>query len=116
MLRSRVGSDLFSEQPLTRAKLQLLDWCTIINQSLPAPALEFDTKTGNLLFLRAQPPPILGPAFRLILPFCIRFMAKSRAPFGSFCQSRLCSSARRIPQLRAVLASAPVPAPLHSGD
>jgi hypothetical protein len=34
------------------------------------------------------------------------FHAKSRAPFGSFCQSRLCSSARRLPQTRAVLASA----------
>ena len=31
--------------------------------------------------------------------------AKSSAPFGSSCQSRLCSSARRMPQNRAVLAS-----------
>src|SRR5208282_3470894 len=47
---------------------------------------------------------------RLIFaPFHIRFMAKSRAPFGSFCQYRLCSSARRLPQPRAVLASAPLP-------
>jgi hypothetical protein len=49
-------------------------------------------------------------SLRLIFPpFHIRFMAKSRAPFGSFCQSRLCSSARRLPQTRAVLASAPLP-------
>jgi len=37
----------------------------------------------------------------------IRFTAKSAAPLGSSCQSRLCSSARRLPQNRAVLASAP---------
>ena len=36
-----------------------------------------------------------------------RFRAKSAAPVSSSCQSRLCSSARRIPQNRAVLASAP---------
>lgn len=62
------------------------------------------------------PPANLGAAFRLIFSFHIRFMANFRAPFGSFCQSRLCSSARRKKQRRAVLASAPVPAPLRSGD
>jgi hypothetical protein len=46
-------------------------------------------------------------SLRLVLPH-IRFTAKSRAPVGSPCQSRLCSSARRIPQNRAVLASAPL--------
>ena len=55
-------------------------------------------------------------ALRLIFPLHIRFMVKSGALVGSFCQSRLCSSARRTPQMRAVLASAPVPAPLRSGD
>jgi len=48
--------------------------------------------------------------------FLIRFTAKSGAPVGSFCQSRLCSSARRIPRNRAVLASAPLRAPLRSGN
>ena len=28
-------------------------------------------------------------------------MAQSRAPFGSFCQSRLCSSARRLPPVQS---------------
>src|SRR5215472_6614834 len=46
-------------------------------------------------------------SLRLVLFSHIRFTAKSSAPLGSFCQSRLCSSARRIPQNRAVLASAP---------
>ena len=44
----------------------------------------------------------------LIFLLQIRFKAKSAAPVGSSCQSRLCSSARRIPQNRAVLASAPL--------
>jgi hypothetical protein len=52
--------------------------------------------------------PILGAAFRLILRFHVRFMAKYRATFGSSCQFRLCSSARRKPKTGAVLASAPV--------
>src|SRR5215469_12663560 len=39
--------------------------------------------------------------------FLIRFTAKSRAPVGSSCTSRLCSCARRKTQNRAVLASAP---------
>jgi hypothetical protein len=46
-------------------------------------------------------------SLRLVFLPHIRFTAKSRAPVGSSCQSRLCSSARRIPQNRAVLASAP---------
>jgi hypothetical protein len=46
-------------------------------------------------------------SLRLVFLRHIRFTAKSGAPVGSFCQSRLCSSARRIPQNRAVLASAP---------
>jgi len=46
-------------------------------------------------------------SLRLVFHLHIRFTAKSSAPLGSFCQSRLCSSARRIPQNRAVLASAP---------
>jgi hypothetical protein len=46
-------------------------------------------------------------SLRLVLLSHIRFTAKSAAPVGSSCQSRLCSSARRIPQNRAVLASAP---------
>jgi hypothetical protein len=50
-----------------------------------------------------------GTAFGLSSFLCyIRFTAESGAPVGSFCQSRLCSSARRIPQNRAVLASAPL--------
>jgi hypothetical protein len=53
--------------------------------------------------------------------FHIRFMAKSRDSVRLLCQSRLCSSARRIQQPRAVLSSAPLPlnrsrAPLCSGD
>ncbi len=55
-------------------------------------------------------------SLRLVFLRHIRFTAKSGAPVGSFCQSRLCSSARRIPQKRAVLASAPLWAPLRSGD
>ena len=47
-------------------------------------------------------------SLRLVFLPHIRFTAKSRAPVGSPCQSRLCSSARRIPQNRAVLASAPL--------
>jgi hypothetical protein len=47
-------------------------------------------------------------SLRLVFLPHIRFTAKSGAPVGSFCQSRLCSSARRIPQNRAVLASAPL--------
>ena len=47
-------------------------------------------------------------SLRLVFLPHIRFTAKSRAPVGSFCQSRLCSSARRIPHNRAVLASAPL--------
>jgi hypothetical protein len=47
-------------------------------------------------------------SLRLVFLPHIRFTAKSAAPVGSSCQSRLCSSARRIPQNRAVLASAPV--------
>ena len=47
-------------------------------------------------------------SLRLVFLPRIRFTAKSGAPVGSFCQSRLCSSARRIPQNRAVLASAPL--------
>jgi hypothetical protein len=46
-------------------------------------------------------------SLRLVFLPHIRFTAKSRAPVGSSCQSRLCSSARCIPQNRAVLASAP---------
>jgi hypothetical protein len=46
-------------------------------------------------------------SLRLVFLPHIRFTAKSAAPVGSSCQSRLCSSARRIPQNRAVLASAP---------
>ena len=46
-------------------------------------------------------------SLRLVFSSHIRFTAKSSAPLGSSCQSRLCSSARRIPQNRAVLASAP---------
>jgi hypothetical protein len=46
-------------------------------------------------------------SLRLVFLPHIRFTAKSRAPVGSPCQSRLCSSARRIHQNRAVLASAP---------
>jgi hypothetical protein len=38
---------------------------------------------------------VLGTAFRLIVPFHIRFMANDGAPRGSFCQVRFCSSARR---------------------
>jgi hypothetical protein len=55
-------------------------------------------------------------SLRLVFLPHIRFKAKSRAPVGSSCQSRLCSSARRINQKRAVLASAPLRAPLRSGD
>lgn len=54
-------------------------------------------------------PPLSGSAFgcsSFLLP-PIRFTAKSRAPLGSFCKSRLCSFARRLNQNRAVLASAP---------
>ena len=47
-------------------------------------------------------------SLRLVFLPHIRFTAKSSAPVGSSCQSRLCSSARRIPQDRAVLASAPL--------
>jgi hypothetical protein len=47
-------------------------------------------------------------SLRLVFLPHIRFTAKSAAPVGSSCQSRLCSSARRIPQNRAVLASAPL--------
>jgi hypothetical protein len=47
-------------------------------------------------------------SLRLVFLPHIRFRAKSAAPVGSSCQSRLCSSARRIPQDRAVLASAPL--------
>jgi hypothetical protein len=47
-------------------------------------------------------------SLRLVFLPLIRFTAKSAAPVGSSCQSRLCSSARRIPQNRAVLASAPL--------
>ena len=36
-------------------------------------------------------------SLRLVFLPRIRFTAKSGAPVGSFCQSRLCSSARRIP-------------------
>jgi hypothetical protein len=50
--------------------------------------------------------PILGAAFRLILRFHVRFMAKYRATFGSSCQFRLCSSARRKPKTGAVLVRA----------
>jgi hypothetical protein len=46
-------------------------------------------------------------SLRLVLFPTFVFTAKSSAALGSFCQSRLCSSARRIPQNRAVLASAP---------
>jgi hypothetical protein len=46
-------------------------------------------------------------SLRLVFLPHIRFTAKSATPVGSSCQSRLCSSARRIPQNRAVLASAP---------
>jgi len=52
-------------------------------------------------------------SFRPVFLRHIRFTAKSGAPVGSFCQSRLCSSARRIPQKRAVLASAPLRPPLR---
>ena len=47
-------------------------------------------------------------SLRLVFLAHIRFTAKSSAAVGSYCQSRLCSSARRIPQNRAVLASAPL--------
>jgi hypothetical protein len=46
-------------------------------------------------------------SLRLVFLPYVRFTAKSSAPLGSACQSRLCSSARRLPQNRAVLASAP---------
>ena len=54
-------------------------------------------------------------------PFHLRFMAKSRAPFGSFCQSRLCSSAPLTPNPRRARFRAPSAlsrsrAPLRSGD
>jgi hypothetical protein len=55
-------------------------------------------------------------SLRLVFLPHIRFTAKSAAPVGSSCQSRLCSSAWRINQKRAVLASAPLRAPLRSGD
>jgi hypothetical protein len=55
-------------------------------------------------------------SLRLVFLPHIRFTAKSAAPVGSSCQSRLCSSARLINQKRAVLASAPLRAPLPSGD
>jgi hypothetical protein len=51
--------------------------------------------------------PTLGFSLRLVVSLNICFTAKSGATVGSSCQSRLCSSARRIPQTRAVLASAP---------
>jgi hypothetical protein len=51
-------------------------------------------------------PTFSGTASGWFLPH-IRFTAKSSAPLGSQCQPRFCSSARRIPQNRAVLASAP---------
>jgi hypothetical protein len=46
-------------------------------------------------------------SLRLVFLSPIRFRAKSSAPVSSSCQSRLCSSARRINENRAVLASAP---------
>jgi hypothetical protein len=46
-------------------------------------------------------------SLRLVFLPYIRFTAKFLAAVGSYCQSRLCSSARRIPKNRAVLASAP---------
>ena len=49
------------------------------------------------------------------LPSLHSFQAEVWRSVGSFCQFRLCSSARRIPQNRAVLASAPFRAPLRSG-
>jgi hypothetical protein len=51
--------------------------------------------------------PTLRFSLRLVFLADIRFTAKSGATVGSSCQSRLCSSARRIHQTRAVLASAP---------
>jgi hypothetical protein len=54
-------------------------------------------------------------SLRLVFLSHIRFTAKSRAPVGSSCQSRLCSSARRIP--KTAPCSLPRPsAPLRSGD
>lgn len=58
---------------------------------------------------------ILGDSKADLLPLLIRFMAKSGATGGSFCQSRSCSSVRRTRQTNAVLASRPS-APLRSGD
>jgi hypothetical protein len=47
-------------------------------------------------------------SLRLVFLPHIRFTAKSGAPVGSPCQSRLCSSARLTNQNRAVLSSAPL--------
>ena len=74
------------------------------------PAVEVSAKPSFITKLNKQTRLFSRHSLRLIFPpFHIRFMAKSRAPFGSFCQSRLCSSARRLPQTRVVLASAPLP-------
>jgi len=48
-----------------------------------------------------------GVSLELVILLNLRFTAEFAAPVGSSCQSRLCSSARRIPHNRAVLASAP---------